>query len=101
MVSVIECLSMQDLSDVFGVRIISSGILPARSPDLNPCNSFFWGCLKGKVYNINSQTEERKGNIRSEIANIPAAQLQRVNQNLFRRCEECVRADEQQFQHLL
>jgi hypothetical protein len=29
------------LSDVFGDRIISSGIWPARSPDLNPCDFFF------------------------------------------------------------
>jgi transposase len=27
--------------------------------------------------------------------------LQRVNQNLFRRCEECVRVEGQHFQHLL
>jgi hypothetical protein len=33
-------MSMQALSDVFGDRIISSGIWPARSPDLYPCNSF-------------------------------------------------------------
>jgi hypothetical protein len=38
--------------------------------------------------------------IRREIANIPAEQLQRVNQNLFRRCEECVRVEGQHFQHL-
>jgi hypothetical protein len=61
---------MQALSDVFGDRIISSGIWPARSPDLNPCDFFFWGCSKGNVYNINSRMEELKENIRKEIANI-------------------------------
>jgi hypothetical protein len=30
-------MPMQALSDVFGDRIISSDIWPARSPDLNPC----------------------------------------------------------------
>jgi hypothetical protein len=34
-------MSMQALANVFGDRIISSGIWPARSPDLNPCDFFF------------------------------------------------------------
>jgi hypothetical protein len=44
------CISMQALSSAFGDRIISCGIWPARSPDLNPCDFFFWDCLKDKVY---------------------------------------------------
>jgi hypothetical protein len=95
-------MSMQALSDVFGGKIISSGIWAARSPDLNPCDFFFWGCLKDKVYNSNPGTEgELKENIRREIANIPAEQLQNVNQNLFRQCEECLRVQGQHFQPLL
>jgi hypothetical protein len=75
---------MHVLSDVFGDRIISSGIWPACSPNLNPCDFFFWGCLKDKVYNSNPQTEEElKENIHREIADIPAEQFQMVNQNLF------------------
>jgi hypothetical protein len=61
----------------------------------------FWGCLKDKVYNSNLQLKKLKENIRREIANIPAKQLQRVNQNLLCQCEECLRADRQHFQHLL
>jgi hypothetical protein len=38
-------ISMQALSDVFGDRIMGNGIWLARSPDLNPCNFFFWGCF--------------------------------------------------------
>jgi hypothetical protein len=34
-------ISMHALSDVSGERIISSGISPARSPDLNTCNFSF------------------------------------------------------------
>jgi inhibitor of nuclear factor kappa-B kinase subunit alpha len=95
-------ISMQALSDVFRDRIISSGIWPACSPDLNPCDFFFWGCLKDKVYNSNHQTVgELKENICREMANIPAEQLQRVNQNLFCWCEECLRVEGQHFQHLL
>jgi hypothetical protein len=73
-------------SDVFVDRIISSGIWPARSPDLNPGDLFFCGCLKEKVYNSNPRTEELKENIRRKIANISAEQLQTVNQKLVRRC---------------
>jgi hypothetical protein len=50
---------------------------------LNPCDFFFWGCLKDKVYNSNSRTEELKENIHTKIANIPAEQLQRVNPKVF------------------
>jgi hypothetical protein len=83
---------MQALFDVFGEKIISSGIWPERSPDLNSCDFFFWGCLKDNVYNSILWTEEElKENIPKEIANISAEQLQRINQNFFCRCEECVR----------
>jgi hypothetical protein len=57
-------------------RIISSDIWPARSPDLNPRDFFFWCCLKDKVYSNNPRTEELKENIRREISNIPAKHLQ-------------------------
>jgi hypothetical protein len=65
-------ISMQALSDIFEGRIISRDIWPACSPDLNPCDFFFWGCLNGKVYNSNPHTEELKENICRELANIPA-----------------------------
>jgi hypothetical protein len=51
-------MSMQDLSNVFGDRNISSDIWPESSPDLNPCD-FFWGCLKDKFTAV---TPERKEN---------------------------------------
>jgi hypothetical protein len=52
--------------------IISSGIWPACSPDLNPW-IYFWG-LKDKVYNSNPLTKELKENINKEIGSIPAEQ---------------------------
>jgi hypothetical protein len=67
------------LSDVFGDRIISSDIWPACSPDLNPCDFFFLGYLKDKVYSNNPQTEEKlKEKICREISNIPAVNLQKI-----------------------
>jgi hypothetical protein len=87
---------MQALFDVFRDRIISSGIWPACSSDLNPCDFFFWGCLKDKLYNSNPRKEEElKENIHREIANIPAKQLPRVNQNLFSWYQKCLRIEGQ------
>jgi hypothetical protein len=79
---------------------ISSSILPAHSPDLNPCDFFFWDCLKDKIYNSNLQTEELKANICKKIANIPEDQLQRVNRNLICCSKEFLHVEGQHFQHL-
>jgi hypothetical protein len=66
---------------------------------------FFWDCVKDKVYSSNPQTEEGlKENICRDISNIPAENLQKVNQNLFCQCEECILGilvEGQHFQHLL
>jgi hypothetical protein len=49
----------------------------------------------------NPRTEEElKENIRREISNIAAENLHKVNQNLFRRYEECLRVEGHHFQHL-
>jgi hypothetical protein len=85
-------VSMQALSDVFGDRIISRGIWPVLSPDLNPCNFFLMGLFEGQGTNSNPRREELTENIRTEITNIPAEPLQMVNQN-FCRCEECLRVE--------
>jgi hypothetical protein len=92
---------MQTLSDVFGDRIISSGIWLAHSPNLNPCDFFICGSVKNKVDNSNPRTEELKENIYWEIENICAEQLQRVKQNLFCQCKECLCVEGQHFQHHL
>jgi hypothetical protein len=94
-------MSVQALFHVFEDRIISSDIWPACSPDLNLCDFFFWCSLKDKVYDNNPRTEELKENVCREIANIPAEQLQIINQNFFRWCKECLLVGEQHFQHLL
>jgi hypothetical protein len=48
-------MPMQALSDVFGDKIINTGIGSAHLPDLNPCDFFIWSCLKYSVYNSNPQ----------------------------------------------
>jgi hypothetical protein len=42
--------SMVALDNVFGERIISPGLWPPQSPDLNSCDFYLWGTLKEKVY---------------------------------------------------
>jgi hypothetical protein len=41
---------MNALTEGFGYRVISQGLRPVHSPDLNPCNFYLWGALKDKVY---------------------------------------------------
>jgi Holliday junction resolvasome RuvABC ATP-dependent DNA helicase subunit len=92
---------MEELRQVFGDRIISRGLRPARSLDLNLCDFYLWGNLKQKVYKTNPHTiEELKENIRNEVSAISPGGL-RVITNLVRRCQECARADGDNFQHLL
>jgi hypothetical protein len=53
---------------------------------------FLLGLSEGQSLQSNSVKEGKlKENISKEIANIPAEHLQRVNQDIFRWCEECLR----------
>ena len=46
--------------------------LPARSPDLTPCDFFLWGWLKEQVYSTKPQNlEEFKGRTREVMTFIP------------------------------
>jgi hypothetical protein len=89
--------SMAVLREHFPERLISiRGDLewPARSPDLTPCDFFFfflWGFLKFRVYVNRPRTlQDLKANIRAEIANIPAAMLVRVMTNATNRLIQCM-----------
>jgi hypothetical protein len=48
--------SINVLNEVFEDRLISRGLWPARSPDLNPCYFYLWRNLKDKVYSNNPHT---------------------------------------------
>jgi hypothetical protein len=83
-------------------RIISSCRLPARSPDLNAFGFFFWGCLKGKVYNSNPLTEkELKENFLREMTKNSCRTASKGKSEPFRQCEECPLVEGQRFQHHL
>jgi hypothetical protein len=94
--------SMVALDEVFGERVISRGLWPPRSPDLNPCDFYLWGTLKEKVYVNNPHSlEELQENIRHEISTIPVQQIGRVSRNIFSRCEACLEAEGRHFETLL
>lgn len=92
--------SMDAIDEIFGERVISRRLWPARSPDLNPCDFYLWGMLKDRVYVNNPRTlDALKENIRGEINAITREELQRVSNNFFSRCQACIRAEGQHFEN--
>jgi hypothetical protein len=67
--------SINVLNEVFENRLISRGLWPSRSPDLNPCDFYLWVNLKDKVYSNNPHTlVELKQSIRETISSIEIKQ---------------------------
>jgi hypothetical protein len=78
--------SINVLNEVFENRLISCGLWPARSPDLNPCDFYLWGNLKDKVSSNNPHTLiELKQSIRETIPSIEVSELKLVPNKLFKR----------------
>lgn len=76
---------------------------PARSPDLNPLDFFYWGVLKEKVY---SKPIENVADLRERISQAAEAINSRryarlISRSFLRRCRACIEADGKQFEHLL
>jgi hypothetical protein len=56
--------SMNALAKFFDEWLLSQGLWPAHSPNLNPCNFYLWSTLKDRVYENNSHSlQEMKENI--------------------------------------
>ncbi|PSN46232.1 hypothetical protein C0J52_11390 [Blattella germanica] len=92
--------SITALRDVYGDKLISSGLWPSRSPDLNPCDFYLWGNLKCKVYANNPRDwEALKENIKIEIFSINWDDLQEVSENLFRWIRSCLGEAGRHFKH--
>jgi hypothetical protein len=90
--------SINVLNEVFEDRLISRGLWPARSPDLNPCDFYLWGNLKDKVYSNNHHTlDELKQSIRETSTSIEASEVKLVSNNIFKRLEAFLRADRRHF----
>ena len=89
---------MQYLDSQFGDRVISRKSIhgrdwPARSPDLNPLDYFFWGFLKAKVYTPWPRNlDELEANIRREVANLQPAMVARALMDIKSRARKCLNA---------
>ncbi|CAK1591656.1 unnamed protein product [Parnassius mnemosyne] len=76
---------------------------PPRSPDLNPLDFFYWGCLKNRVYSKPIVTlDELRRNITQAADYINSRRYARqIKRSFLRRCRACINAGGKQFEHLL
>jgi hypothetical protein len=75
---------------------------PPRSLDLSVCDFYLWENLKGKVYRNTPRTAAAlQHEIMNVVASISADELQRFSQGFLRRCEACLRATGNHFEHFL
>ncbi|KAJ4427702.1 hypothetical protein ANN_25354 [Periplaneta americana] len=77
---------------------------PPRSPDLNPLDFYLWGHLKSLVYSSPVPDLESLRNrivaCSEDIRNTPGV-WDRVRRSMRHRCEVCIQAGGEHFEHLL
>lgn len=76
---------------------------PPRSPDLNPLDFFYWGCLKDLIYNEHIRdTTQLREKIRTAAEQISRqGYAQQIRRSFVNRCIACIRANGGNFEHLL
>jgi len=75
---------------------------PARSPDLNPLDFFFWGYCKELIYKtLPEDLEDIDTRLRHAVWAIEENLMEEVQNNLLRRMRACVRMNGGHFEHLL
>lgn len=76
---------------------------PPRSPDLNPLDFFYWGCLKDLVYAKPIATlDELRERIRQAADHINRKRYaRRIKRSFLRRCRACIAVGGRQFEQLL
>lgn len=76
---------------------------PPRSPDLNPLDFFYWGCLKEKVYKKEiASLEQLKALIFEAADEIKRSGfIRRLKRSFIRRCRACIAAGGRHFEHFL
>ncbi|CAK1602342.1 unnamed protein product [Parnassius mnemosyne] len=85
------------------IGLLGPILWPPRSPDLNPLDFFYWGCLKNRVYSKPIVTlEELRRNITQAADYINSRRYARqIKRSFLRRCHACINAGGKQFEHLL
>lgn len=75
---------------------------PARSPDLTPLDFFLWGYVKDRVYRIPTTTPQAlKAEIEKVCREIPASVVRKATANVLKRCQCCIVAEGDLFEHIL
>jgi len=94
--------SMAEIQSFIGDRVISKGLWPPRSPDLTPPDHSLWGYLKGRVYRNKPQIiDTLKANITEETQPVTADVVARTYQNMARRVQSCLDANDGHSEHML
>lgn len=74
---------------------------PAKSPDFNPLDFFYWGHSKETIYHgVAPETqEELRQRIHDHANNVPQHMLQSATNDVLRRVRLCIENDGGQFEH--
>ena len=93
------------LGQLFPGRLISlHGDIPwpVCSPDLSPCDFFFWGHLKSEAFRGKPQTiEALKDTIRNAIAEIPQEMTRRAMWSFMLRLQQCIAREGKHFKDII
>ena len=93
------------LTEKFHGRVISNGLevaWPAKSPDLNPLDFYFWGAAESKVHEEKPKTvEDLKEVVETFSRSIQKETLWKVADNFMKRVQFCFDENGGHFQHLL
>ena len=84
--------SMPCFHSVFGNKIVSMGLWPSRTSDLNHHDFYLCSILSSQVKSNSPFTEDDlKDSIQSStVLSVSAAELQGAVNNMFVRCDKCV-----------
>lgn len=98
-------IAQESVSAIFGNRYLGRGGMrdwPARSPDLNPLDFFFWGHIKSHVYREPIQDRaDLERRFEGAVVTVTPEMLGRCAQSLLRRARCCVEVNGGHFEHLL
>ena len=77
--------------------------LPTYSPDLNPCDFYLWGYLKGRVYTnpVPKTIGDLKKNIRREVRKIKPDTLKKVSENVLTRLQKVLSTKGSWIEHII
>ena len=94
--------NMTEIHSFFSDCFILKGLWQPPLPDLSPPDYFFWGYLKGGVYQNKPRTvDSLKANITEDIQAVTADVLARTFQNMVRWVQSCLDANGGHFWHTL